>query len=184
MADKSIIWNQYIGQSDYAITNGDLSYGNDLYTSVIISLFTNRRNDDPTLKPNSYRGGWWGDGYSSQLIGSKLYLLYRAKKINDQQILNQAINYSDEALAWLIANGIAKTVVATAIWLANNIMGLTITITEPNFAINVFNFKWVWDGLNVPSISYVPSVPQPYKNNTNPTGEFILGQNIINPAVI
>lgn len=173
MADKAIVWYENYQHGDYVIANGDLGFGNDLYTSVLISLFTNMRNNDDTLPANAYKGGWFGDAWNDQLIGSRLYLLNRAKKINDQQLLNEAQDYCDEALAWLITDGIASEVDSLAFWLSPNQLGLNVTITEPNQVTSTLQFGWSWRELNVPAVSAIASIPP--TNSLTTLGTYSLG---------
>ena len=81
-----------------------------LETSVLISLFSDQQADEEDQLPqaNGNRRGWWGDTLDNTSIGSKIWLLERAK-ITDETttILKQ---YTEEALAWLIEDGVADEV--------------------------------------------------------------------------
>lgn len=104
----------------------DLATDDGLRTAVLISLFTDRlANADDELPDNSGdRRGWWGDfpngnPYSSvpdkpDLIGSRLWLLSRA--LQTQDTLNRGIAYCEEALQWLIDDGVAQSVRVTGAW--------------------------------------------------------------------
>lgn len=80
--------------------------------AVIISLFTwGRARPDDEL-PGTERMGWWGDSYpavAGDRIGSRLWLLARAT-VTPQTVL-AARQYADEALAWLVADGVASKVI-------------------------------------------------------------------------
>lgn len=92
--------------------NIDLDDGLD--AAVLISLFTHRRaasTDDLPDGPGSDRQGWWGDTYSrndGHQIGSRLWLLNRATLSDDT--VNQAKSYIEEALQWMINDGLAETI--------------------------------------------------------------------------
>lgn len=97
-------------ERDGNIVSNDL-----LDTAVAISLFTRRRaeQDDVLPEPNSDREGWWADGLGpndpdGDKIGSRLWLLNRSKA--SQRVLNLAKTYAEEALAWLVEDGIASEV--------------------------------------------------------------------------
>ena len=66
--------------------------------------------------PNSIdRRGWWADSTSeadNDQIGSRLWLLERAKNITET--LRKAEEYAIEALQWMITEGIASKIEATA----------------------------------------------------------------------
>lgn len=84
--------------------------------AVVISLFTWRRADPNDELDNEQRFGWWADQFSTKVhdrIGSKLWQLQR-KKITDELILT-AKEYIEQALKWMIEDGICKAVEATVI---------------------------------------------------------------------
>ena len=50
--------------------------------------------------------GWWGNLFNDVLnyqIGSKIWLLYQARKTQDT--LNRAITYVNDGLTWLVEDG-------------------------------------------------------------------------------
>ncbi len=84
-----------------------------LVRAVIISLFTWRRaNTDDTLPDTSGNlMGWWGDTFATvanDRIGSRLWLLIRAK-LTDETV-SLAKTYAQEALEWLVQDGVAARV--------------------------------------------------------------------------
>lgn len=85
-----------------------------LETAVLLSLFTRRRALDSDELPDpggGDQGGWWGDRYSEvegDLLGSRLWLLARSK--SSQDVVNRARVYSEEALQWMVDDGMAKSV--------------------------------------------------------------------------
>ena len=86
-----------------------------LVRAVVISLFTwGRANDDDEL-PGTERMGWWGDTYPAEAgdrIGSRLWLLARSA-ITDKTP-GQARAYAEEALQWLVDDGVASEVIVVA----------------------------------------------------------------------
>lgn len=87
----------------------------DLRRSVFNSLFSWARADDSDELPADSKEGWWGDAYADiegDRFGSKLWLLSRSKVTSEVILLAQS--YAEEALAWLVTDGIAKTVTVTA----------------------------------------------------------------------
>lgn len=103
---------------DFSVGTGDITNENGLETAVIISLFTNcRANDDDTLPdPSSTdKQGWWGDQASPDVendqIGSRIWVyLDRAK--TTQETLMHVKQAAEEALQWLIEDGVAVKVEA------------------------------------------------------------------------
>lgn len=105
------------GVFDWAIADGDLLADGGLYTAVAISLFTDRvaNPDDPLPNDSGDRRGWWGDVWLPPLadgtpdhIGSRLWLLARALQL--PQTAQRAQAYCQEALAWLVDDGVAASV--------------------------------------------------------------------------
>lgn len=106
-----------------------------LDTAVLLSLFTRRLalEDDELPNPNGDRGGWWGDDYlpdEGDKFGSRLWLLNRSTL--DQSTLNLAKVYAEEALRWLVDDGIAKSVDVIVEIYDVDMMAFQVTITKPN----------------------------------------------------
>lgn len=86
-----------------------------LVRAVIISLFTWRRANPDDPLPGIDRFGWWGDNFadaSNDRIGSRLWLLSREKMT--QTTVTRAQEYAEEALQWLVDDGVAARVVVEA----------------------------------------------------------------------
>lgn len=83
--------------------------------AVIISLFTWARARADDDLPGEERMGWWGDSFAAvpgDRIGSRLWLLARSKITNTTA--QRAKEYAEEALAWLVADGVASQVIVRA----------------------------------------------------------------------
>jgi phage gp46-like protein len=83
-----------------------------LVRAVMISLFTWRRANADDDLPGDLKMGWWGDNFSTlsnDRIGSRLWLLGRAKLTTET--IAKAREYAQEALQWLVDDGIAARVV-------------------------------------------------------------------------
>lgn len=145
MSDVGIIWKDIGG--DIQLNGYDLAADDGLTTAVIISLFTDRRaEDDDPLPAGADRRGWWADAFPempNDKIGSRLWLLYREKQT--QSVVNRAREYAEEALQWLIDDGIAKAVIVTAEIVRSGVLGLSIQITKPDDSQAGFNFQKLWE---------------------------------------
>lgn len=107
MSDLAI---QFIdGQADLVVTDGDLVLDDSLLPAVMVSLGTDRRAAASDLIPDGTddRRGWWADHLAADALGSRLWLLARAK--NTSETLTEAQDYAAEALQWLVDDGIWST---------------------------------------------------------------------------
>ena len=118
--------------------------------AVIISLFTWRRAHDDDVLPNTgmSRMGWWGDSFPpspNDKIGSRLWLLARSKLTDGTA--QQAQDYAEEALQWLIDDGVAARVDVSAVRQGISTLALTCIVVNRSGAVmarlqfaNLWNF--------------------------------------------
>jgi phage gp46-like protein len=108
----SLTWDNTTGQADLALdANGFLDSASGFETAVTISLFTHARVDDLDPTISGQKMGWWGDTYAEHegdRIGSKLWTLRRAKV--NPATLQSVKAFCLQALAWMVEDGIAKSV--------------------------------------------------------------------------
>lgn len=143
MPDITTFWVPAEGRGDWAVRGPDLAAGRDLETAVLISLFTDRRAEPDDVIPDGSGDprGWWGDPD----LGSRLWLLERAKQTEDTR--QRAQDYAQEALEWLVEDGVADEVTVVAEWQARGFLGLRVTIVEPDGREGVLNYQWAWQGV-------------------------------------
>ena len=110
----ALVYDNATQAADFVRDGGNLQSDDTLETVVLISLFTRRRANDDDQLPDAQdtnRQGWWADTYADvegDRIGSRLWLLRRSK--TTQSTLNLARAYIEEALQWLVDDGIAESV--------------------------------------------------------------------------
>lgn len=120
-------------------TDGEaLAVSGDLRTAVIVSLLTDARADaaDPVPDATDLRG-WWGDSFPDvpgDKLGSKLWLCQNMPAT--QETLDLAQTYCEEALQWMIDDGIVESVAVTleiqdAPSGPGKIMAIRVQIKEP-----------------------------------------------------
>jgi phage gp46-like protein len=126
------------------VSNVDLASGDDLETAVLISLFTDQtaQPDDVIPDGSTDPRGWWGDTGEAFPIGSRLWLLGRAKLT--QATLNLAQDAIVQALQWLIADGVVAAVTVTTQLLGLSQMGAEILLTQPSGQSVNFKYAFVW----------------------------------------
>jgi len=109
-----------LGTGSYELIGWEGTASTSLEQLVWISLFTDRAAEDGDTLPDDggdpiYRGGWWGDSYSDtpgRKLGSRLWLL-RNQPIT-ATTPDTARAYVDEALAWMVEDGLVARVVSRA----------------------------------------------------------------------
>ncbi len=144
--DAAIIWKDLAG--DIQLNGYDLAREDGLTTAVIISLFTDRRAANDDVPPGDARDlrGWWADAFPAvpgDQIGARLWLLHREKQT--QSVLNRARDYAEEALQWLLEDGIVKSIRVTAEIVRQGVLGLSIDITRPDGKTANYKFKQIWE---------------------------------------
>jgi phage gp46-like protein len=122
-----------------------------LVRAVVISLFTWRRAKADDLLPGDQRMGWWGDNFAAvpgDQIGSRLWLLSRAKLV--PETLARAKEYAEEALAWLVQDGVAARVEVQAERQGLQTLALACRIYKSDGGVPLdIRFTDVWGFLNV-----------------------------------
>lgn len=136
--------------------NGDVSYGDDsrivegkdLKSCIFMSLFCDApAHDDDDVPDHATRRGFWADTFSidGDVWGSRLWLLSRSK-VTPAALVDAKI-YADEALAWMVKDGVAKSVVTTAerFILTQETQGILLRVT--GYRPDGERFSWAWDAL-------------------------------------
>lgn len=148
MADIATVWDPLNARGDWVIDPPGLQQGSDLFTAVIISLFTDATAVAADVIPDGTNDprGWWGDLGQDRPIGSKLWLLDRAKLT--PQLASQAKDYATDALKWLIDDGVAASVTVTTQITPPAMLAMQVVIAQPSGPPTVFNFQRVWEGVS------------------------------------
>lgn len=147
MTDLALRWSQEAFGADLAIVNADLATDDGLRTAFIISLFSDApaRADDALPDGGSDRRGWWGDGFpfkDGDVIGSRLWLLSREKQVPD--VLVRARDYTREALAWAIEDGICAAIDVTVERFGESGFAIGVIAHRPR-GQDAARFDFVWE---------------------------------------
>jgi phage gp46-like protein len=121
----------------------------DLIRAVLNSLFSWARAEDDDELPGISKFGFWADTYADEegdKFGSRLWLLSRAKMTDEN--LAKAEEYAEEALQWMIDDGVATEIHATAERGDENRMNLLVEIVRPDKADLNARFMNVWENLS------------------------------------
>lgn len=144
MTDAALKFDVDRLRADLVLQGADLAGDDGLETAVLISLFSDRRAeaDDAIPGGSGDRRGWWGDGWSEtegDRIGSRLWLLAREKEL--PSVLRRAEEYAEEALHWLIDDGVARSVQVTAERYRPGVLALQVQIRRADGEL----WESVWD---------------------------------------
>ncbi|SNT07918.1 phage GP46 family protein [Pseudomonas segetis] len=142
--DVALVYDAEAKAFDLAIADGDLITDSTLETAVLLSLYTDRRALAEDVLPDggTDRRGWWGDAYSAQPHGSRLWLLSREKELDE--VLRRAREYASEALEWITEDGIATSVEVDAIHLRRGVLQLIVGIERSGNSVLNRRFDYVW----------------------------------------
>lgn len=137
MSDAALAWNDF--GADVIIQGGDLVADGGLATAVLISLFTDARAPQLSELPQGEKSqrGWWGD-LSQQITGSLLWLIQREKVL--PEVALRAQEYAENALAWLIEEGVAEIVTVNAQLVRP--IGLQLNISITRGAAKQYSYLW------------------------------------------
>ncbi|WP_228111732.1 phage GP46 family protein [Zoogloea sp. 1C4] len=133
--------------ADYAIESMLLATDEGLTTAVILSLFTDARArmDDPLPHGDTDRRGYWGDAwpaYPGESMGSRLWLVWPAKQTRENLV--RAREYAQEALQWLVTDGIASTVDVQATNPRDGVLALSVRVLKPAGNALALRFESLW----------------------------------------
>lgn len=118
--------------------------------AVIISLFTWARAKPADTLPGTERCGWWGDSFApvpGDRIGSRLWLLARTT-ITAHTVV-RAKEYAQEALAWLVADGVASQIIVEAERAGLSQISIRCQIVRADAPSLNIRFNDAWSFLNV-----------------------------------
>lgn len=146
MADIALVMGEFGG--DLVVSGLDLARDDGLETSVIISLFSDRRatpEQVPAELPRDDLRGFWGDvrpAVEGDQTGSLLWLLAREKQT--PQTKARAEQYCREALAWMIEDKVATAVEVATEYVATGWLLINIDIYRPDGSAVRYRYDYEW----------------------------------------
>ncbi len=94
-------------------SDGDIASEDSFDAAIVVSLFSDKRADASQVGPQELRRGWIGDESTPGFqIGSRLWLFNQERLT--RSTLNRLAEEARESLQWMIDEGHAKSVDATA----------------------------------------------------------------------
>jgi len=123
-----------LGYADLSLegdTERDLELDQTLETAVLVSLGTNRIADPDDEIPDGTENlqGYWGDVFTEESLGSRLWLIGRSYTL--PQILARAEEYTQEALKWMKDVSLVGKIDVVAERVGDKELKLNITIFRP-----------------------------------------------------
>ena len=139
--DLALTYNPTLQAFDLALDGTDLATEQTLASAVLASLFCDRLAQAYEVASGEDRRGWWADAYAAipHLTGSRLWLLERNKRLPG--IVKRCEQYCQEALAWLVTDGLCTTVVVTAF----GMQGFLAAIVKLELASSSRKFRFEFD---------------------------------------
>ena len=137
-----VSWSEWVdGSHDLVRLAGGSMEAASLVDAVLVSLLSWRRarEGDP-VPAGAPREGWWADAE----FGSRLWLLASAKAT--PQTVRLAQDYASEALAWLVADGVASSVAVEAERQGKR-LALRVRIARPSAPALLIRFADLWEAL-------------------------------------
>lgn len=147
MTDIAILPDGFFAPFDIYVAEDGFKADDGLQTAVIISLFTDRRLPDGVAHPDGAadRKGYWGDLAESDGYqwGSLLWTLYR-QVITDTVITN-CRQFCEDALQWMIDDGIAESVTVTAERAGTYQINIGIIVVKRDTR-DTLRYSYLWNG--------------------------------------
>jgi phage gp46-like protein len=148
-ADIRFVYDPILGHADIVLEESkrDVQSDKGLETAVLISLFTNKRVDEEDLLPDGVneKSGWWGFAVDdSPFVGSRLWLLRRAKNTTRVRTLSE--EYAKEALSWMISQGVAEKVEVSAVDEDRRTVLLIVNVVRPEVSgVGQFTYRYYYN---------------------------------------
>ena len=112
--------------------DGSIDSDDGIETAIAISLFTDRlATESDGAHVGEDRRGWWFDALDSDpttRTGSRLWLLESATLTDET--LRRAEDYANEALVWMVDEGVARSVETKAARAGDEAAQMTTTVTR------------------------------------------------------
>ena len=125
---------------DLLIVGGQPKMSSGLENAVYLSLLVD--------------ANWWGndvDPATPGATGSKFFLPLIARAKLTPSLLIDAEKAADVDVAWMVSDGVAKDVTASASMVDNSTLGLEVTVTEPDGSVTTVTWKLNWEYLKAAS---------------------------------
>jgi len=144
MGDFSIVQSETDLSYDIDFQGIDFVIDEGLETSMIVSLFTDRRVEQEEL-PATETGkrGFWGDTLEDTETGSKLWLLDREKQTNNN--LRRARDFTSQALQIYLDENVAREINVDTSYPRISFLRIDVEFIKPTGEEVFFRFDKNWE---------------------------------------
>lgn len=111
--------------------NGDIRTTEGFDTTILLSLFLERRADSSEMAPAERRRGWWGNVIADNEgfeVGSKLWLLEQSRMT--QKAINNSEDWAQESVDWFVEDSILRSVSAESIQQSTDALLIEVTLVR------------------------------------------------------
>jgi phage gp46-like protein len=139
--DLALTYNPTLQAFDLSLAGADLAAEDTLASTVLTSLLCDRLAQGYEITTGQDQRGWWADAFTEtpHKTGSRLWLLEREKQL--PATVRRCQQYCQEALQWLVDDGLASAVSVTAFVPRTGWLVALIKVTVNNQARN-FRFEF------------------------------------------
>jgi phage gp46-like protein len=141
---------------DAVLLGGDFIVDYSIRTAVAVSLLGDAED---LSSPDGDPRGWWGDALSSipgDATGSLWWTLARAKQTDET--LNAAIQFAEQALQWMLDDGICSSLAVSAEWDGVGLLVPTIDLVGPSGPEKI-KLAYLWQqSIIAPSGAVAPGI--------------------------
>ncbi len=111
--DLALTFNPALQAFDLSLAGADFKTDTTLASAVLVSLLSDHQAQAYEVASGQDPRGWWADAFATvpHQTGSRLWLMEREKQL--ASTVQRCKQYCEEALAWMLADGLATRVVAT-----------------------------------------------------------------------
>lgn len=122
---------------------GDIKTEDFFDTSILMSIFCERRASANEMPASHYRRGWIGNESTPSFeIGSKVWLFEQSRLT--RETLNGINSVVKEGLQWMIDDKIALEILVSSSLGQNNSIAIEVIITRPNSKVEKRYFE-LWE---------------------------------------
>lgn len=148
MSDTTTVWDVRRSRGSWVLDGAALRTGSDLATGIVLSAFTDRVANPEDIIPDGTGDprGWWGDQGQAVPIGSRLWLLERAKQNDDT--LRRAYDYLTECLQWMLDDGVVAKFDILVEWTRTSMLGAQVVAYRKDGTNETTAFTWAWNGIS------------------------------------